>query len=179
MGLIRQGLKLLGTHAVMSLVQLIFMPALFGILEKNQVYQWLVGLVYIAIFWLIIYADMSNKGLDDAKKDVFAPYKGFIAGLIASIPSVILYLLAISMKPSAGSVNWFSTVLRIWLVPYTKIFVTFEKMMPDIAIIPIALLPLLSGISYIDGLRKRKKILEAIENAEAMRAEKSKVNISF
>ncbi|MDN5277506.1 MAG: hypothetical protein PWR01_1471 [Clostridiales bacterium] len=179
MGLIRQGFKLLGTHAVMSLVQFIFMPALFGILEKNQLYQWLIGLVYIAIFWLIIYADMSNKGLDDAKKDVFAPYKGFIAGLIASVPGIVLYLLAITMKVPGSTVNWFDVILRIWLVPYTKIFVTFEKMMPDIAIIPIALLPLLSGISYIDGLRKRKKILEAIENAEAMRAEKSKVNISF
>lgn len=178
MGLIKQGLKLLGTHAILSLAQFIFMPSLLGLFE-NEIYQWVVGLLFIAIFWLIIYADMSNKGLDDAKKDAFAPYKGFIIGLIASIPSAILYLLAIIMKSSANGFNWVSVVLRIWLVPYIKIFTTFEEMMPDITIIPIAIFPLLSGISYIDGRRKRSKILKAIERAEAMRAEKSKMNISL
>jgi len=177
-GITKQGLRLLGTHAIMSLVLFIFMPSLLGLFE-NEIYQWVIGLIYIAIFWLIIYADMSNKGLDDAKKDAFAPYKGFIAGLIASIPGVILYLLAIMMKSSTGSINWGAIVLRVWLVPYTKLFLAFENMMPEIAIIPIALLPLLSGISYIDGLRKRNKILKAIEKAETMRAEKSKVNMSL
>ncbi|MBM7581511.1 hypothetical protein JOD02_000334 [Caldicoprobacter guelmensis] len=179
MGLIRQGLKLLGTHAVMSLVQFIFMPGLFGIFDENEVYQWIVGLVYIAIFWLVIYADMSNRGLDDAKKDAFAPYKGFIAGLIAAVPAIVLYLLAMGAERPHNAINLFEVILRGWLVPYTKIFVTFEKNMPDIAIIPIAVLPVISGISYIDGLRKRKKILEALKRAEAMRAQRSKVNMSF
>ncbi|MFS8501461.1 MAG: hypothetical protein FWJ59_06600 [Caldicoprobacter sp.] len=177
MGLIKQGLKLMGTHAIVSLIQFIFIPPLLSIFE-NQIYQWLVGLVCIAMFWLIVYADMSKVGLDDAKKDAFAQYKGFIAGLLASIPSIILYLLAIAMEPS-GSVNWFEIALRLWLIPYTKIFTTFDKMMPHIAIIPIALFPMVAGISYIDGLRKRKQILKAIENSEATRAERSKVNISF
>ncbi len=178
MGLIRQSLKLLGTHAIMSVAQFIFMPSLMGLFE-NEIYQWIVGLLFIAIFWLIIYADMSSKGLDDTKKDAFAPYKGFIIGLIASIPSTILYLLATIMKSSTSNVNWFSIALRIWLVPYIKIFTTFEEMMPDITIIPIALFPILTGVSYIDGRRKRSKILKAIERAEATRAEKSKMNISF
>lgn len=179
MGTVRQGLRLLGTHAIMSLVQFIFMPSLFGIFEKNQIYQWFIGLVYIAIFWLIVYADMSSKGLDDSKKDIYAHYKGFIAGLIASIPGIILYVLAVTIQPAAESINWFGTALRIWLVPYTKIFITFEKLMPDIAIIPIILFPLVSGVSYIDGIRKRKKILKAIEKSDALKAEKSKVNINL
>ena len=43
------------THAVMSLIQFIFMPSLFSILENSQIYQWLMkfcispssGLLYI------------------------------------------------------------------------------------------------------------------------------------
>jgi heme/copper-type cytochrome/quinol oxidase subunit 2 len=155
------------------------MPSLFGIFEKNQIYQWFIGLVYIAVFWLIVYADMSSKGLDDSKKDSYAHYKGFIIGLFASIPGIILYVLAVTVQPATNSINWFSTALRVWLVPYTKIFITFEKFMPDIAIIPVLLFPLVSGISYIDGIRKRKKILKAIEKSDTLKAQKSKVNISL
>lgn len=177
MELMKQGLKLLGTHAIVSLIQLIFVPSMLALFD-NQIYQWFVGLVCIAMFWLLVYADMSSAGLDDAKKDAFAPYKGFIAGLIASVPSIILYLLAATMEPS-GSVNWFVIALRLWLIPYTKLFTTFDKMMPHIALIPMALFPLISGISYIDGLRRRNQILKAIEKAETTKAAKSRLNASF
>ena len=53
MWFVKRGLRLLGTHAVMSLIQFIFMPSLFSILENSQIYQWLMGILYIAVFWFI------------------------------------------------------------------------------------------------------------------------------
>ena len=48
--------------------------------------------------------------------------------------------------------------------------------MPGIFIIPILLFILGAGISYMDGSRRRKKILDIIDKSNAMREEKSKVN---
>ncbi|NLO81817.1 MAG: hypothetical protein GX094_01985 [Clostridiales bacterium] len=182
MRFVKSGLQLIGTHAVMSIIQFVLMPSLFSILENNQIYQWFIGLLYIAIFWFIIYVDMSGKGLDDCRRGNYAMYNGFITGLVASVPPVLLYILAMTYSPGPNQVNWFTTALRVWLIPYTKIFVTFDSssslrhLMPDIAIIPIVLFVLGAGISYIDGSRKRKKILDIIDKSDALRAEKSKVN---
>ncbi len=182
MWFIKRGLRLTGTHAVLSVVLFIFFPSLFSIFENNQIYQWFIGVVYMAVFWFIIYIDMSARGLDDCKKGIYNVYNGFITGLIASIPAIVLYVLAMTYQPAPNQVNWFSTALRVWLIPYTKIFITFDNsatmkhLMPGIAIIPIILFVLGSGISYIDGFRRRKKILDIIGQSNALKAEKSKVN---
>lgn len=173
MGVIKFGLKILGTHVIMFIVQIALMPALFGIWQDKELYQWLIGLLYIGVFWLIIYADVSYASQNDIKRGRYYPSKGFISGLIASIPDIILYLLAmafVSQEP-----NYFEVALRVWLVPYIKIFTTFTDAMPAVAIAPILIFPILCGLSYLDGPRRRKKILDAIEKSESMRAEKSKV----
>ena len=175
MWFVKRGLRLLGTHAVMSLIQFIFMPSLFSILENSQIYQWLMGILYIAVFWFIIYLEMSGRGLDDCKKGLYAGYNGFITGLIASVPVIVMYILAVAYQPGPNQVNWFSTALRAWLIPYIKIFVTFDastsmsSLMPGIFIIPILLFILGAGISYMDGSRRRKKILDIIDKSNAMR----------
>jgi len=169
------GLKLLGTHAIMSIVQVLLMPALFGIWQDKPIYQWLIGIIYICIFWLIVYADASYTSQNDLKRDRYFPYKGFIGGLIASIPALILYFVALIFPETQDGFNFFEVTLRVWLVPYIKIFTTFENLMPSIAIIPILLFPIGCGISYLDGPRRRKKILDAIDKSESMRTEKSKV----
>ena len=173
MAVVKFGLKILGTHAVMSIVQIALMPALFGIWQDKELYQWLIGLIYIGVFWIIIYADISYASQNDVKRGRYHPSKGFISGLIASIPGIILYLLAMAF--ASQKVNYFEVALRVWLVPYIKIFTSFDDFMPAVAIVPILLFPILCGLSYLDGPRRRKKVLDVIEKTEAMKAEKSKV----
>jgi len=168
-------LKLLGTHAILSIVQIALMPALFGLWQEQPIYQWFMGIFYIAVFWLIIYADVSHTSQNDLKRDRYAPYKGFLNGMIASIPALVLYIIAMIYPSINDGVNYFAVALRIWLVPYIKIFTTFEDLMPAIAIFPILLFPIGCGLSYLDGPRRRKKILDAIDKSDSMRAEKSKV----
>lgn len=178
MGTGKLGLKLIGTHAIMSIVEFFLMIPLMGLWENNQIYQWAIGLIFILIFWLIIYADLNYISQTDIKRDLFWKAKGFVAGLIASIPAIILLIVTLVIEGSLaeGTPNFAEIGLRIWLAPYTKVFVSFQDLMPQLTILPIILLPIVSGISYLDGPRKRDKILNAIAESDAMRAEKSKVD---
>jgi len=170
-------LKLFGTHAIMSLVQFLFMPAFFGLWQDNIAYQWAVGLLYVVIFWLVIYADASGSGSDDFKKGSFVRTSGFIAGLKASIPAFLIYILALFYGFSSESINWFITILRIWLVPYTLLFTAFEHIIMWIVPATITIFPIVSGLSYMDGERRRKKIIAIIEKAKSSRIEKSKIDV--
>jgi len=169
------GLKLLGIHAIMSLVQFLLMPAFFGIFQGNEIYQWFVGLLFIAIFWLIIYADASSTGSEHSKKGIYAHYKGFLAGATASLPAIVVYLAGLIYGHPSDTINWFITILRIWLVPYTKVFSSLEHMILLLIPAVILIFPLISGFSYMDGPRKRKKVLDIIARVNSTKAEKSKV----
>src|SRR5690554_5782423 len=147
MKLSKLSLKLLGTHAIMSVVQFVLMLPLLGILQDNQIYQWAIGLLFIAIFWLVIYAEMSHNGLEDTKADKYRPIRGFIAGLICTAPGIILYFATLFYKTEP---NWFNVIMRIWLSPYIKIFTSLESHMPHPALVVSMLLPVVSGVSYMD-----------------------------
>ena len=67
MWFVKRGLRLLGTHAVMSLIQFIFMPSLFSILENADI-PMVNGNLYIAVFWFIIYLEMSEGAWMIAKR---------------------------------------------------------------------------------------------------------------
>lgn len=171
-GIGKLGLKLIGTHAIMSIIEFFLMVPLIGLWD-NQIYQWAVGIILMFFFWIIIYSDINYTSQNELKRELFWKPKGFCIGLIASIPALALYIATFFIK---GDFNYAEIALRIWLAPYTRIFVSFENFMPHMALIPIILLPLISGLSYLDGPRKRKKILDAIDNSDAKRAEKSKVD---
>lgn len=175
MKLSKLSLKLFGTHAIISIVEFALMLPLFGILQDNQIYQWAIGLLFIAIFWFVIYAEMSHNGLEDTKTDKYKAKKGFVAGLICTIPGIILYIATLLYDPGANAINWFNPVLRIWLAPYIKIFNSLEEHMPHPALVVNLLLPIVSGLSYMDGPRKRQKILDAIKKSDEMKTEKSKI----
>mgnify|MGYP001063758935 CR=1 FL=1 len=176
MTIFKLSLKLLSTHAVMSIIQFVLMLPLFGIFTDNQIYQWIIGILFIGIFWLVIYGDMSSNGLQDAKSGKYKSHKGFIAGLLCTIPGIILYIATILYEPDiSNKINWFNVILRIWLSPYIKIFNSLESSMPHPALVVNMLLPIVAGISYMDGLRQQKKIRDVIEEADKTKIEKSKI----
>jgi hypothetical protein len=173
MGTVKLGIKLVGTHAIISILEFFLLVPLTGLWENNQLYQWIIGLLQIFIFGFIIYADISNASQNELKRDTFWKPKGFFIGLVATTPALILFLLTMLIKTQP---NYAEIILRFWLVPYSKILVTYEKHMPYLAIGPIILLPIITGLSYLDGIRKRNKILNTIKQSNAKRTEKSKVD---
>jgi signal transduction histidine kinase len=130
MGYFKFGLKLLGSHALMTAVQSFLFLLLFGIFESEW-YQWIAGIFFIALFWFIIYADASHYGQNDLKRGTFRYSKGFLSGLVASVPALILYVLSLSFS----SFDLFRVTLRIWLIPYIKLMVAFENYMPAITLV--------------------------------------------
>ena len=170
MGYGKFGLKLFGSHVLMSVVQFFLYFLIFGVFPDSELYQWIIGIMFIALFWLVIYADASYYGQNDLKRDNFHKSKGFISGLIASIPGLVLYILALAL-PSA----WiFEVLLRAYLIPYIKLIITFQSSMPAVSIVFMMFFPIVSGLSYLDGMRRRNKIQEAIAKKDAMRGELSK-----
>mgnify|MGYP000862248421 FL=1 len=169
MGYGKFGFKLMGTHALMTVIQLFLYFLLFSIFPDSELYQWLMGLFFILLFWVVVYADASYYGQNDLKRGNFKKTKGFLSGLIASIPGLALYIGALIYQP-------IEIALRSWLIPYVKLFVTFEDFMPYIAIVFLLMFPIVSGFSYLDGIRRREKVLKAIEKKEAMRNQLSKRN---
>ena len=167
MGYRKFGWKLLGTHALMTVIQLFLYFLLFSIFPKNEIYQWAMGIFFIFLFWVVIYADASYYGQNDLKRGTFQKTKGFLSGLIASIPGILLYVGSLIYQP-------IEIALRCWLIPYVKLFVTFENVMPYVAIVFILMFPVVSGVSYLDGIRRRKKVLESIQKKDAMRGKLSK-----
>ncbi|NLC44677.1 MAG: hypothetical protein GX783_10395 [Clostridiales bacterium] len=173
MGYGKFGLKLFGSHVLMSVVQFFLYFLIFGVFPDSELYQWIIGIMFIALFCLVIYADASHYGQNDLKRDRFSKSKGFIAGLIASIPGLILYILALALP----SVWLFDVLLRAYLIPYIKLIITFQSSMPAVSIIFILFFPIVTGLSYLDGIRRRNKIKEAIAKKDAMRGELSKGDI--
>ena len=172
MGYGKFGLKLFGSHVVMSIVLFFLFFLMFGIFPESELYQWFAGLLFIAIFWLVIYADSSYAGLNDLKRGTFHKSKGLISGLIASVPGLILYVITLAV-PSVGLAT---VLLRAYYIPYIKLILAFEDYMPAVTIVFISFFPIVTGISYLDGIRRRDKILKSIEKKDAMRGELSKRN---
>ena len=169
-------LKLLGTHAIISLVQFVFMPAFLGLWQDNAIYQWVVGILYIALFWLVIYADTSSRGSEDFKKGTFDYTKGFIAGATASIPMLTIYIAGLIYSYHSDTLNWFISILRVWLVPYNMLITSFEHIILWIIPFTILIFPVVSGLSYLDGKRRRKGIMAIIDKARSSKIEKSRIN---
>lgn len=169
MGYFEFGRKLFGSHVLITIIQIFLYFLIFGAFN-NKWYEWLIGLLFIALFWFVIYGDASHYGMNDLKRGNFHPAKGFISGLIASIPGLFIYLITIALP----DIWWLEVILRILLIPYIKFITTFDNFMPALAIIFIACFPVVSGLSYLDGIRRRDKIKEAIKKKDAMREELSK-----
>jgi hypothetical protein len=179
MGYGKFGLKLLGTHVLMTVIELFLYLLLFGIFPKSELYQWFIGLFFIGLFWLVIYADASSYGQNNLKRGNFHKSKGFVSGAIASVPGLVLYIVAAAYQASGLNLKYLDlaeVALRLWLIPYVKLYVTFETQMPYIAVLFILMLPVVSGFSYLDGKRRREKDLKAIEAKEARRNQLSKRN---
>jgi len=124
----------------------------------------------------VIYADVSSRGSEDFRRGAFEYTKGFLAGIIASIPLLVIYFAGLIYGYSDVSINWFVTFLRIWLVPYTIVFSSFDDMILWIMPVTILMFPIVTGLSYMDGKRKRLRVNAVIEKAKALRIEKSKVS---
>ncbi len=61
-------------------------------------------------------------------------------------------------------------------MPYTMLFTSFEHMILWTIPAIILVFPVVTGLSYMDGERRRKGIIAIIDRAKSLKIEKSKIN---
>lgn len=169
----KESLKLFGTHAVISVFIFLFASMiLVGV--KSEFLDWIFTVMYLALFWLVMWFGIARVGNNDLKRDRFAPYKGFVIGLLVQIPALITYGILMLMP----TVRWLwipRLIMRGWLSPYLKI-ATMEGFSDTDwwSIIFILLFIFVAGLAYLFGKKQREKTLRVIEEQESRRAELSK-----
>ena len=134
MGTVKLGIKLVGTHAIISILEFFLLVPLTGLWENNQLYQWIIGLLQIFIFGFIIYADISNASQNELKRTLFGNqrfFRKFVSNHTCSYPLFIDY--AIKTQP---------TMQKSFLDLASALFQdisNLRKHMPYLAIYPIIL----------------------------------------
>lgn len=168
------GLSILGTHTLITLVLLIAILLISSSGSMTAVI--IITVVALAVYWVFMYAASVYYGERDLKRGDFDVTNGFKAGLIADIPSIIFFIISIFFYQS--EIVWLNVtsnaLMRIWHSPYTNIFNEFGNLMPWIGLLPIIILPLGIGFSYLDGRRRRAKTMKIIEDNDTRRGEISK-----
>ena len=176
--------------ATLTLVSVVFIQAFMSD------YDW-INLLLTVLYSLLVVAAALYEGAQRGAKDCkyrnlmqhqmeergyvmnaeeasrcYLPYKGFVAGLIASSPSILLAFAAIIAGKSAPV--WLNIAARISLSAYLSLFQYVEALLPML-FLPLALVyPLCIGLGYLAGPRLWKRQVEQMEKAK--REKRRKVN---
>ena len=176
--------------ATLTLVSVVFIQAFMSD------YDW-INLLLTVLYSLLVVAAALYEGMQRGAKDCkyrnlmqrqmeergyvmnaeeasrcYLPYKGFVAGLIASSPSILLALAAVIAGKSAPV--WLNIAARISLSAYLSLFQYVEALLPML-FLPLALVyPLCIGLGYLAGPRLWKRQVEQMEKAK--REKRRKVN---
>lgn len=168
--------------ATLILVNMVFVQSLMGD------YDWL-NILLTVLFTLIVLAaavyDGLNRGAKDCKftammekqknergyvmneteaQRLYKPFKGYAAGLAASVPAIVLSLLSMIL---AGKNSMMLNVLtRISLGEFLGLFQYMEGALPW-AYLPLALVyPALMGTAYLFGPKMWAHQVELMEKAK-------------
>jgi hypothetical protein len=190
-------LKFTGTTLLMlvtlTLVGVVFIQSFMGD------YEWL-NMTLTAIYSLAVIAaafwDGLQRGTQDCKFSalmnrqaqergheinqgerarMFRPQKGFLAGLLAASPAIVLSVLALIFQGPEHL--WSTFVTRIALGAFLGVFQYVEALLPWLYL-PVALLyPLCVGVGYLMGPKmwdRQVKLMEKAKKAKRRRVNRKK-----
>ncbi len=157
-------LKLFGTHLVIMLASIIFMPTFSALIDSNigiKVYSSVTALFFLSAY----YSSVWNAGRKDAKhvkvynkhnedKKVIKYSKGIVVGLLAAIPSIILLIILTVTAIIGQGYDWANVVYRV----FQSIFMGWLGN-DNLTYIPncyiITLIPILLAVpAYIAGTKE-------------------------
>lgn len=121
-------------------------------------------IVCISVYFIISYSDSWSRGCSDRNRirlGVIADNKmrGFLCGLIAAIPGLILAFFAFLAETGTASfrdvlgADIFTTLNRLWHLPLGVLF-RYVNEFPLLNFVYPMFLPIISGIGYILGLNE-------------------------
>ena len=99
------------------------------------IYKVLIGLLFIAFILILAWNNASERGMNDTKNGIYHPVKGFLAGMIAMLPAIILIIvyMAVSFRGWEGNSQVLSDGLYVLLYmlflaysPLLSVFVSYN-----------------------------------------------------
>ena len=159
---LKYAVTLLLDQFISVLCSLVIISILSFFFKERGVF--LQNLLRFIFFAWIMYFDAWQKGSEDCNKIKLGYirknyFKGFLAGILASIPNIILATLAfLSESALIASYDFIgvsatSAIFRFWNLPL-GMFMPFANDTPVFNFLIPLFLPVFSGIGYIFGLNK-------------------------
>lgn len=118
----------------------------------------------VAIYAGICYGDSWKRGSSDRNRIILGEirknyFRGFLAGMIASIPGFILAVFAFLAETNVISVydaigmDIFSLLNRMWYNPLGALYDAYVNTTPAINLLIPLFMPIVAGIGYFLGLK--------------------------
>ena len=111
-GLFQFSFKLFLLMIAACVVSFISMMLVLSV-DIGFIYKVLIGFLFIAFILILAWNNASERGANDTKNGIYYPVKGFIAGMIAMLPAIVLILfyMAVSFhgwgRKFTGVSGWF------------------------------------------------------------------------
>ena len=121
-------------------------------------------------------AQERGHEITKAERDrMFQPMKGFLAGLLAASPAVIMAILALFLADTDHL--WVTLVTRVTLGAFLGVFQYVDALLPWLYL-PVALLyPLCVGVGYLMGPKmweRQRRLMEKAKKAKRRRVNRKK-----
>ena len=109
-----------------------------------------------------------EKVAEEDKKLRYIPYKGYLAGVIGSVPWIVVYIASsicriVSIDPYSAPNTWFKFANTFLNMPYCTLALEVDHTfgVPFALIIPLVLAPIVAGVAYQVGHIRREYYIEA------------------
>lgn len=174
-------LKILGMYGAVVLINVLVFLSLSSMFNSNSVWQWFLTSFVTIMVYLLIWLTCASRGKGDVDIDAlnkkrleinpnavfssqYVPYNGFLAGLIAMIPALILII--IKAITNNGIVD---IILRLVFSMQSKPIELWgsSPLAPLMYLFLAALFILVCGLAYMTGPNQKAKILTIIKRNEA------------
>lgn len=177
------GGKLFLVYIFSIVINFIVLTGFVGIFKDNDAWAWVTTGITLIIHFAIAYLFIAGDGRRDIQVDCanekrkdrnpdftyenkFDPKKGFIAGAIAQIPIVVLYIFWLIYQ-SAG----LEFITRLAFSQYYRLLSIFN-LNPIAIVIYLIIYCCVTGLAYSRAKSYRKKLLTIIERNKEKAAQK-------
>ena len=133
-GLFQFSFKLFLLMIAACVVSFISMMLVLSV-DIGFIYKVLIGFLFIAFILILAWNNASERGANDTKNGIYYPVKGFIAGMIAMLPAIVLILfyMAVSYHGWEGNSQVLADGLYVLLYmlflaysPLLSVFVSYN-----------------------------------------------------
>jgi len=172
-------LKLIGVYVGVVILNLLVLSGLLGIFEDSTAWTWFVQVLAFLINFGLVFMFASSDGRRDILVDsanekralrheeykyakIFDEKKGFLAGLFAQVPIVVLFIVwLIGGSPENGV----EIIIRVFFSPYFQLLALLQLNVLSVLIL-VAIFTAIAGLANLSAKSHHKKVLTIIKRNE-------------